>query len=330
MVAIAISLRSFFCLAPPYAAIWTCKPPLAPRSEGVEQFMHISWYWAASGVRAIRPASSGRERIMDQQRYSRERLNPAPSPTTRRAVVSWTAKLAAGALVAAIPAGRFVQTALADDDDDVVILTAGSGAQVSARPGSAVARSAVAEAAASRGAARVQAAAALAEADSDEGAIAQGAAAVAAADPDQGAIAQSASAVATASSQDDVAEAPQAAPRVVAPAAPGAGAGAGRGAGRGGGGRRARGGGGGGRARGGGGDRVRGGRRATPAGVGRDRERRRGRGAAALPSAGIGQLEPSSLPSLFTIASAVAAFGAIVLRDRGETAQVAEAVARND
>ena len=90
-----------------------------------------------------------------------------------------------------------------------------------------------------------------------------------------------------------------------------------------GGGRRARGG-------GGGGDRVGGGRRAARAGGGGDRERRRGRGAAALPSAGIGQLEPSSLPSLFTIASAVAAFGAVVLRDRGVAAQTAEVVAGND
>ena len=173
--------------------------------------MLISWYRAASGVRALRPASSGRERTMDQHGQSHDRLIPAPSQTTRRAVVGWTAKLAAGALAAAIPAGRFVQTARADDDD-VVILTA-AGAQVSARPGSAAARSAVAEAVAARGAARVQAAAALAEADSDEGAIAQGAAAVAVAAPDQGAIAQSASAVASASSQDDVVETPQAAPR---------------------------------------------------------------------------------------------------------------------
>jgi hypothetical protein len=260
---------------------------------------------------------------MDKHRHSYDRLVPTPSLTTRRAVICWTAKLAAGALAAAIPAGRFAQTALADDDaDDVVILTA-AGAQVSASPGSAVARSAAAEAAASRGAARVQAAAALAEADSDEGAIAQGAAAVAVALPDQGATAQSASAVASASSHDDVADTPRAAPRTVAPAARGAGSGGG--VGRGGGGRRARGGG---RSRGGG-DRVRGGRRAARAGVGGARERRRDR-AAALPSAGIGQLEPSSLPSLFTIASAAAALGAIVLRDRGETLPPAEAVVNID
>jgi hypothetical protein len=252
---------------------------------------------------------------MDKYRHSQI---PASSQTTRRAVVCWTAKLAAGALAAAIPAGRFAQSARADDDDDVVILTAVSGAEVSASPGSAMARSAAAEAVAARGAARVQAAAALAEADSDEGAIAQGAAAVAVAVPDQGAIAQSASAVASASSQDDVSESPQAAPRVVAPAARGAGAG---GRARGGGGRRAR---------GGGGDRMRAGRRATRAGVGGERVRRRDRGAAALPSAGIGQLEPSSLPSLFTIASAVAALGAVVLRDRGETALAAEVVASSD
>src|ERR687897_560850 len=149
--------------------------------------MLVSCYRAASGVRALRPASSGRERTMSQHTHSHGRLSPSPSLTTRRAVVCWTAKLAAGALVAAIPAGRLAQTAQADDD--VVILTA-AGAQVSASPGSAAARSAVAEAVASRGAARVQAAAALAEADSDQGAIAQGAAASAVALPGQGATAQ--------------------------------------------------------------------------------------------------------------------------------------------
>jgi hypothetical protein len=260
---------------------------------------------------------------MSRQSHSPDRLIPAPSQTTRRAVVCLTAKLAAGALVAAIPASRLVQTARADDDTDgdVVILSA-AGAQVSASPGSAAARSAVAEAVASRGAARVQAAAALAEADSDEGAIAQGAAAVAVADPDQGATAQSASAVASASSQDDTVETPQAAPRVVAPAAAGGGGGGG---GRGGRGRRVRGG-------GGGGGRVRGGRRARHAGVGGERVRDRDRDrAGALPSAGVGQLEleTSALPSVFTIASAVAALGAVVLRHRGETAQAAEAVVSN-
>ena len=67
------------------------------------------------------------------------------------------------------------------------------------------------------------------------------------------------------------------------------------------------------------------------AGVGGERVRDRDR-AAALPSAGVGQLEleTSSLPSVFTIASAVAALGAVVLRGRGETAQVAEAVVGNE
>src|SRR5687767_15030073 len=244
-MAIAVSQHTFLRLASPHAAIWTRQPPLAPRCERVERFMRISWYRAASGVRAIRPASSDRENTMDKHHYRRDLLNPASSQTTRRAVPCWTARLAAGALAAAIPAGRFGQTARADDDEDVVILTAASGAQVSARPGSATARSVAAEAATSRGAARVQAAAALAEADSDEGAIAQGAAAVAVAIPDQGAVAQSASAVASASSQDDVAETPQAAPRAVAPAARGGGGGGAGGRARGGG-RRARGGGGGG------------------------------------------------------------------------------------
>lgn len=245
---------------------------------------------------------------------SHDGASPGASKTTRRAVMGWTAKLAAGALATAIPAGHFAQTVRAQDDEVILIA---DGAQVSAGPGSASARSATAEAVAGRGAARVQAAAALAEADSDEGAIAQGAAAVAVANPDQGAIAQSASAVASAASEDDVAETPQAAPRAVAPAAPGGGGGRARG-----GGRRARGG------REGGGRRVRGGRRAARAGVGGERRRRRDR-AASLPSAGVGQLDAKSLPSLFTIASAVAAFGAVVLRDRGETDQPAEVIANN-
>jgi hypothetical protein len=249
---------------------------------------------------------------MDKQSQNHDRLIPVPSQVNRRALVGWAAKVATGTLTATIPGGRFVQEALADDDD-VVILSAASGTQVSASPGSAIARSAAAEAAAARGMARVQAAAALAEADSDDGAIAQGAAAVAAADPDQGAIAQSAAAVASASSQDGVAEAPPSAPRAVAPA-PGGGGGS-----RGGGGRRVR---------GGGGERIRGGRR-TGRAVGGERARRRDR-PESLPSAGIGQLEQSSLPSLFTIASAVAALGAVVLRDRGATARAAEVVVSSD
>ena len=295
--------------------------------------MLISWYRAASGVRAVRPASSGRETTMVEHGQRHERLNPSPLPMTRRAVVCWTTKLAAGALAAAVPVGRLAQTALADDDadGDVVILKA-AGAQVSASPGSAMARSTAAEAVASRGAARVQAAAALAKADSDEGAVAQGAAAVAAAAPDQGAIAQSASAVASASSQNNVVETPQEAPRVVAPAASGGGGGGEGGRSRGGGtggraggggGRRARGGG------GGGGDRVRGGGRTARAGVGGERVRRRER-AASLPSAGVGHLDSSSLPSLFTIASAAAALGAVLFRDRGQPALTAEAVVGND
>src|SRR4051812_32144953 len=95
---------------------------------------------------------------------SHHRPIPVQEKTTRRSVVGWTAKLAAGALAAAIPAGHLVQTARADDNEVILIA---AGAQVSARPGSATARSTVAEAAAARGAARVQAAAALAAADSD-------------------------------------------------------------------------------------------------------------------------------------------------------------------
>jgi hypothetical protein len=246
---------------------------------------------------------------------------PVPAKTTRRAVVGWTAKLAAGALAAAIPGGHLVQTARADDDD--VILIAAGGAQVSARPGSATARSTVAEAVAARGAARVQAAAALAAADSEEGAIAQGAAAVAVANPDQGAITQSASAVASASSQEDIAKmpqaAPQAAPRTVAPAAAGGGDGRRARASRAGRAGRVRG--------GGGGNRVRGGRSAR-AGVGGEKVRRNR--AASLPSTGVGHLDSNALPSVFTIASAVAALGAFVLRGSSETAQAAAVVASSD
>ena len=260
---------------------------------------------------------------MSQHGQSHERPIPEASPTTRRAVVCWTAKLTAGALVAAIPASRLAQTARADDTDgdgDVVILTA-AGAQVSASPGSAAARSAVAEAVAERGAARVKAAAALAEADSDQGAIAQGAAATALAVPDQGATAQSASAVASASSQDDNVETPQAAPQVAAPAAREVAV-AEHAASR----RRWR--------RPQPRSRRRWRRRPRASGsprraaVGGERDRGRGR-AGSLPSAGVGELETSSLPSVFTIASAVAALGAVVFRNRGETAQVAEAVAGN-
>jgi hypothetical protein len=232
---------------------------------------------------------------------------------TRRAVVGWTAKLTVGALATAIPTGHFAQTVRAQDDEVILIA---DGAQISARPGSATARSAAAEAVAARGAARVQAAAALAEADSEQGAIAQGAAASAVAIPDQGATAQSASAVASASSEDDVADMPQAAPRAVAPAAPGGGGGRRARTGRGVSGRRVR----------GGGDRSA--RRASRRAVGGERVRRRDR-AASLPSTGVGQLDSNSLPSFFTIASAAAALGAVVLRDRSETPQVAEVGASN-
>jgi hypothetical protein len=41
-------------------------------------------------------------------------------------------------------------------------------------------------------------------------------------------------------------------------------------------------------------------------------------------------LDSSALPSLFTVASAAAALGAIVFRERGQTALTAEAVIGND
>ena len=221
--------------------------------------------------------------------------------TSRRFLLTWTGKLAAGAALAAVPGSRWVMEAAAQDN--TVTLT-GAAAEVSASPGSAVARSAVAEAAASRGAARVQAAAALAGADQENGAIAQGAAAFAAADPDEGAVAQSAVAAASASSVSDddlVPEVSKVAPSFVIPS-PGARGGCGGGRRRAGG----RGGRGGGR-----------GGRAIRAGRGGGRARRRDR-AATLPDAGVGFGQSGPLPSLFAAASGLAALGAVMLRNRGE------------
>src|SRR3954447_19020867 len=112
--------------------------PLPREASGWNGSCSFHEYRAALGVRALRPACLGRERTMSPQSHSLDRLTPAPPQTTRRAVICWTAKLAAGALAAAIPVGRLAQTARAEEDanGDVVILSA-AGARVSASPGSA-------------------------------------------------------------------------------------------------------------------------------------------------------------------------------------------------
>jgi hypothetical protein len=223
---------------------------------------------------------------------SNECALPTLSPISRRAAIRGTAKFIAGAALAMIPSSRWVQTTTAQDDAVTLIA---DNAQVSASPGSATARGAIAEAVAERGAARAEAAAALAEAESDHGAIAQGAAAMAAAEPDGGAVAQSAVAVASASSEDDNASklVSKGAPRVITPAGSGGGGGS------------------------------RGGGRGMRAGIGGDRGRDRGRrrkGPASLPSVGIGLEQPRPLTSMLSMASAAAAAGAAILRFRGEAA----------
>jgi hypothetical protein len=85
--------------------------------------------------------------------------------------------------------------------DDGVTRTGGAS-QVSAGPGSAAAIAAAAEARVDRASARIQAAAALAHSESDDGATAQSPVAAAIADPEQGATAQGALAMAVASTGD--------------------------------------------------------------------------------------------------------------------------------
>ncbi len=237
---------------------------------------------------------------------------PGQSRASRRAIVTMGIRLAGGSALAALPVAGMLREAAAQDDS--VILVAGA-AEIGASPGSAYARSAVAEAAAARGAARVQAAAALAEANSDDGAITQSPVAFAAADPDEGAVAQSAVAVASASSQPDAGDGPsgyKAPAKIVTPA--------GRGGGGRGGGRRARAG----RGRGGAGGRtVRVGR-----GAGRDRRGRGGVGK--LPSAGIGSLENGALASVFASASAAAGLGAVLLRRQANPDVAAQPVVADD
>jgi hypothetical protein len=67
-----------------------------------------------------------------------------PTRTSRRAIVSWTLKLAGGAaFVAAVPGSEWVRVAAAQDDE--IILTA-SASEVGARPGGAYANGAAARA----------------------------------------------------------------------------------------------------------------------------------------------------------------------------------------
>src|SRR5215212_6873311 len=70
-----------------------------------------------------------------------------PTRTSRRAIVSWTLKLAGGAaFAAAVPGSEWVRSAAAHDDE--IILTA-SASEVGARPGDAYANGAAARAVAS-------------------------------------------------------------------------------------------------------------------------------------------------------------------------------------
>src|SRR5215207_7333205 len=68
----------------------------------------------------------------------------SPARASRRAIVSWTAKLAGGAaLAASIPGAQWIQIAAAQDDE--IILTA-AASEVGARPGGAYANGAAARA----------------------------------------------------------------------------------------------------------------------------------------------------------------------------------------
>jgi hypothetical protein len=216
---------------------------------------------------------------------------------SRRALMTQALRFSAGLALAGGASGLLVRGAGAQDGS--ITLTAG-GAELFVSPGEAAATGAVASAAATRGLARVQAAAALAGADSGGETFAEGAASLVAADPDRGAVAQSAATVASALREDDGTGAtPQ---RAVTPpkvaAAP-----SGR-AGRGGGGRAARGG------RGGGGRSIEGGGR-----------RRRRDQVATLPVAGAG-IAPRPEATLFGLASVAAGAGALLLRLRGESLEL--------
>src|SRR5215207_8241977 len=82
-----------------------------------------------------------------QEGPSNQAGHSAPSTrASRRAIVSWTMKLAGGAaLAASVPGTPWVQLAAAQDDE--IILTA-AASEVGARPGGAYANGAAARAAA--------------------------------------------------------------------------------------------------------------------------------------------------------------------------------------
>jgi hypothetical protein len=97
---------------------------------------------------------------MQEGPSNQARHSALPTRASRRTIVSWTMKLAAGAaLAASVPGTPWVQRAAAQDDE--IILTA-AASEVGARPGGAYANGAAARAAA----------------DSEAGASTQGAGAV--------------------------------------------------------------------------------------------------------------------------------------------------------
>lgn len=232
---------------------------------------------------------------MDRPISERRNALSPPISATRRGLVIRAARLAGGGILAAagasITAGRVAA-------EDHTITLAGAASRLTVSPGAAAAQGAIASAAADRGQARVQAASALAGADSGGETFAHAAAALVAADPNRGAITQSAATTASALAAEDHAGDRVAAPRTIAsaPGAPGAG----------------RGGRGGGRAAGGGVRRLRGG---GVIGSGRSRQRTRQRDRVGkLPVAGVGDSAPATTASLFGFASGVAALGAFILR----------------
>jgi hypothetical protein len=137
---------------------------------------------------------------MHEARGSEKHLSRLSRSLSRRDVVMRTAKITAGAALATLPIQRWTQRVAAQDDG---VTLSGGVSEVSAGPGSAAAIAAAAAAMVDGASARIQAAAALAHADSEAGAITQSPVAAAIADPELGATAQGALAVASASSASD-------------------------------------------------------------------------------------------------------------------------------
>lgn len=136
---------------------------------------------------------------MYEARGSRNDLSGVSRALSRRDVVMRTAKIVAGASLATLPIHYWAQRVAAQDDG---VTLAGGASEVSAGPGYAAAIAAAADAMVDNASARIQAAAALANADSEEGATTQSPVAAATADPEQGATAQGALAVAVAVTGD--------------------------------------------------------------------------------------------------------------------------------